>query len=89
MRIISRILLFPITLFLSILTFFLAFILDAGRWLLNIVSGVILIGAIASFFNGETVLGVMALVLAFLFSPYGLPLIAEQLILGLGKIVGK
>lgn len=50
MRIISRILLFPITFFLSILTFFLAFLLDAGIRLLNIVSGVILIGAITLLF---------------------------------------
>lgn len=86
MRFVLRIILFPITLLLTILTFFLTFLLGLGTWLLNIVSGLIVIGAIASFMNGETSLGVIALILAFLFSPYGLPLIAEKLILGIGKI---
>lgn len=89
MRIILRILLFPITLLLTILIFFLAFLMDVGRRILNIVSGLIVIGAIASFINGETSLGVTALVLAFLFSPYGLPLIAEQLISGMSRVTGK
>jgi len=88
MRIILRILLFPTTLLLTILIFFLAFLVDVGRWILNIVSGLIVIGAIASFLNGETSLVVTALVLAFLFSPYGLPLIAEQLILGMSRVTG-
>lgn len=89
MRIILRVLLFPIILLLKILIFFMAFLVDLGRWILNIVSGLITIGAIASFINGETSLGVTALVLAFLFSPYGLPLIAEQLILGMSRVTGK
>jgi hypothetical protein len=48
----------------------------------------IVIGAIASFITGETSLGVIALIIAFLLSPYGLPLIAEKLVFGLGKITG-
>ncbi len=86
MRLILRILLFPITLLLTILTFFLTFILGVGTWILNIFSGLITIGAIACFINGETSLGVTALILAFLFSPYGLPLIAEKLVFGISKI---
>lgn len=86
MKLILRIILFPITLLLTILSYFLTFLLGIGTWLLNIVSGLIIIGAVASFINGETSLGVTALILAFLFSPYGLPLIAEKLVFGIGKI---
>lgn len=36
--------------------------------------------------NGETSLGIMALVLAFLASPYGIPLLAGGLIVWIAKI---
>lgn len=86
MRLILRILLYPIILILTIITFGLTFLLGVGTWILNIISGLIVIGAIASFITGEATLGFIALLLAFLFSPYGLPLIAEKLVFGLGKI---
>ncbi len=88
MRLILRILLFPIILLLTIFTFILTFLLGIGTWLLNIISGLIVLGAIASFVTGETSLGVITLIIAFLLSPYGLPLIAEKLVFGLGKITG-
>lgn len=55
MRLILRILLFPITLLLTIFTFLLTFLLGVGTWLLNIISGLIVIGAIASFITHETI----------------------------------
>ena len=88
MRLILRILLFLFTLLLTIFTFLLTFLLGVGTWLLNIISGLIVIGAIASFITGEISLGVIALILAFLVSPYGLPMKAEKLVFGLGKITG-
>lgn len=81
MRLILKIILFPISLILSILKYILLFVLNVGTWILNIISGLIAIGAIASFINGETELGIIAVVLALLFSPYGLPYIASKLVI--------
>lgn len=86
MRIILKILLFPISLILTVLKYILLFMLNVGTWLLNIVSILIAFGAIASFIGGETGLGMVALVLAFLFSPYGLPFVAGKIIIGIEKI---
>ena len=86
MRLILKIILFPISLILSILKYILLFVLNVGTWILNIISGLIAIGAIASFINGETELGIIAVVLALLFSPYGLPYIASKLILGIESL---
>lgn len=86
MRLILKIILFPISLILSILKYILLFVLNVGTWILNIISGLIAIGAIASFINGETELGIIAVVLALLFSPYGLPYIASKLIVGIESL---
>ena len=42
--------------------------------------------AIASFINGEIELGIIAVVLARLFSPYGLPYKASKLIIGIESL---
>lgn len=65
---------------ITVFTFLLTFLLGVGTWLLNIISGLIVLGVIASFITGETSLGGIALILAFLLSSYGLPLIAEKLV---------
>ncbi len=75
MRIILKILLLPIRLALGIITLFLEFILGIGTFLLNLVSIFCIFGALASFINGEVGLGIWGLVMAFLFSPYGIPMI--------------
>ncbi len=86
MRIILKILLFPITLILNIITLFLQFILGIGTFLLNLVSIFCILGALASFFNGEVGLGIWGLVIAFLFSPYGIPMIGAAMIGFIGGI---
>lgn len=86
MRSILKIILFPISLILSAFRQILLFVLNVGAWILNLISFLIVIGAIASFFNGETALGITALVLAFLFSPYGLPFIAGKIIIGIETV---
>ena len=86
MRLILKIILFPISLILSLLKYILLFVLNVGTWILNIISGLIAIGAVASFINGETQLGITAVILALLLSPYGLPYIASKLIIGIESL---
>lgn len=80
MRWVLKIALFPISLALSLLTAFLTFILGIGTALLHILMVFCVFGAIASFINKETALGIEALVIAFIFSPYGIPLVGVSVI---------
>lgn len=80
MRWILKIILFPISLVLSILTAFLTFLLGIGTALLHIVMVFCIFGAIASFIQGEVGIGISGLVIGFLFSPYGLPMIGATVI---------
>lgn len=88
MRWIFKITLFPISVILSILIYLLAFILGIGTWVFNIISTLLVLGAIASFVTNEISLGIIALVLALLCSPIGLPKIGEKLVLLLGRLNG-
>ena len=80
MRWILKIILFPISLVLSILTAFLTFLLGIGTALLYIVMVFCIFGALASFIQGEVGIGISGLVIGFLFSPYGLPMIGATVI---------
>lgn len=77
-RWIIKIILFPISLLLSILTAFLTFLLSIGTTLLYLLMVFCIFGALASFIQGEVGIGISGLVIGFLFSPYGLPMIGEQ-----------
>ena len=80
MRFILKVILFPISLILSILTAFLTFLLGIGTALLYIVMIFCIFGALASFVQGEIGIGISGLVIGFLFSPYGLPMIGATVI---------
>ena len=80
MRWILKIILFPISLVLSILTAFLTFLLGIGTALLYIVMVFCIFGALASFIRGEIGIGISGLIIGFLFSPYGFPMIGETVI---------
>ena len=80
LRLIIKILLFPISLLLSILIAFLTFLLSIGTVLLYFLMILCVVGAIASFIQNKTLLGIEALFLGFLFSPYGLPMLGESII---------
>ena len=75
-----RWILFPISLVLSILTAFLTFLLGIGTALLYIVMVFCIFGTIASLIRGEIGIGISGLVIGFLFSPYGLPMIGATVI---------
>lgn len=83
-----KLILFPISLVLSVLIYLLAFMLGIGTWVFNIISTLLVLGAIASFVTNEISLGIIALVLALLCSPIGLPKIGEKLVLLLGRLNG-
>lgn len=74
------IILFPISLVLSILIAFLTFLLGIGTALLHIVMVFCIFGVLASFIRGEVGIGISVLVIGFLFSPYGLPMIGATVI---------
>lgn len=80
MRWILKIILFPISLVLGVLTAFLKFLLGIGTALLYIVMLFCIFGALASFIQGEVGTGISGLIIGFLFSPYGLPMIGATVI---------
>ena len=81
MRILLKILLFPITLILTVLILFFDFICLFSTAVLSILSFVVLMIALGTIFIlRETSEGIKAIVLAYLISPYGIPLFAAWLI---------
>ena len=80
MRWIIKIILFPISLSLSILTAFLTFILGIGTTILYFLMLMCIVAAIGSFMQKEVAIGIEALVLGFLLSPYGIPMVGEAVI---------
>ena len=80
MKWIIKILLFPISLLLSILIAFMTFLLSIGTVLLYFLMILCVVGAMASFIQNKTLLGIEALFLGFLFSPYGISMVVEAVI---------
>ena len=77
---ILKIILFPISPVLGVLTAFLKFLRGIGTSLLYIIVLLCIFGAIASFVQGEVGTGISGLIIGFLFSPYGLPMIGATVI---------
>ena len=81
MRWILKIILFPISLLLSILTAFLTFLLSVGTAILYLLMLMCVFAAIGSFFMlHDTKAAIEALILGFLLSPYGIPMIGATVI---------
>ena len=80
MRWIIKIILFPISLLLSILTAFLTFILGIGTTILYFLMLMCIVAAIGSFMQKDILLGIEALVLGVLLSPYGVPMVGAVVI---------
>lgn len=76
MRAVLKIILFPISIFLSVLTAILKFIHGIGSTILYILMIFCILGALACFVQKDTTTGIQALIIVFLVSPYGLPLVA-------------
>lgn len=75
-----KIVLFPISFVLSILTAYLTFLLGIGTALLYLLMMFCIFGAIASFLQKEVTTGIEALIIGFLVSPYGVPMIGATVI---------
>lgn len=80
MRWIIKIILFPISLALSILTAFLIFLLAIGTTILYLLMMFCIFGAIASFLQKEVTIGIEALIIGFLVSPYGILMVGATVI---------
>ncbi|WAW15362.1 CD1845 family protein [Peptostreptococcus equinus] len=80
MRWILKIILFPISLVLSILTAFLTFLVGIGTTILYLLMLMCIVAAIGSFVQKDVSLGIEALVLSFLLSPYGIPMVGAAVI---------
>lgn len=80
MRWIIKIILFPINLLLSILTAFLTFILGIGTTILYFLMLMCIVAAIGSFMQKDVSLGIEALIIGFLVSPYGIPMVGATVI---------
>ena len=80
MRWIIKIILFPVSLLLSIFTASLTFLLGVGTTILYFLMLMCIIAAIGSFMQKEVSLGIEALILGFLLSPYGIPMVGAAII---------
>lgn len=80
MRWAIRVVLFPVTMILSVLIAFLEFISSIGIMFLGLLCSFTLIAAIACFIRQEFNMGIEALILSFIFSPFGLPRIVLWLL---------
>lgn len=80
MRWMIKIVLFPISLILKIMTVFLAFVLSIGTGILYLLMMFCIFGAIAAFLQKEVTIGIEALIIGFLVSPYGVPMIGAAVI---------
>lgn len=80
MKKVLKVLYFPIKLIIDVFINFLTFLLSVTSGILFIIMLILIFGAIASFINHETKLGVFALIFAFLISPVGLPLFVVKIL---------
>ena len=90
MRWILKIILFPISLVLSILTAFLTFLLAIGTTILYLLMLMCILVGVVSLFQKDFSIGIEALIIGFLLSPYGIPMIGEAVIAflqGITKVI--
>ena len=80
MRWIIKIILFLISLVLSILTAFLTFLLAIGTTILYLLMLMCILVGVVSLFQKDFSIGIEALIIGFLLSPYGIPMIGEAVI---------
>ncbi|AXI26800.1 MULTISPECIES: CD1845 family protein [Gemella] len=80
MRWILKIILFPISLVLSILTAFLTFLLAIGTTILYLLMLMCVVVGIVSLFQKDFSIGIEALILDFLLSPYGISMVGAAII---------
>ena len=80
MRWIIKIILFPISLMLSILTAFLTFLLAIGTTILYLLMLMCVVVGVVLLVQKDFSLGIEALIVGFLLSPYGIPMVGAAVI---------
>lgn len=88
MKIVLRILLFPITMTLRLMLGITAFITTIAGSILGLTVSLFAVLGILSFCTGYWQNGIAFFVLALLVSPVGLPMIADLLLDGIDKVLG-
>ena len=76
MRLIFKILAAPLVVVLAVGTAALAFLCGVAEWLLEIISGLIVLLALLAFWDKQFANGGILLLIAFVCSPLGLPAVA-------------
>lgn len=84
MRLIFKLLAFPFVLVTGLLYLVCKFLLIASGAVLGILSGIVFLASLVLFFTAGVWAGLAWLVIAFLISPYGLPMAAAWLVGMLG-----
>ena len=79
-RWIIKIILFPISLLLSILTAFLTFLLGIGTMILYLLMLMCVVVWVVSLLQKDFSIGIEALILGFLLSPYVIPMVGATVI---------
>lgn len=80
MRLILKLFALPVMLVLTVVIGVLLLLLNVGAWILGLASGVMGIVGVALIFKSQFVGAALYLVIAFLISPYGIPMAAAWLI---------
>ena len=80
MRLIFKLLAFPLVLVTGLLYLVCKFLVIASGAVLGILSGIVFLASLVLFFTAGVWAGLAWLVIAFLISPYGLPMAAAWLV---------
>ena len=85
MRLIFKLLAFPFVLVTGLLYLVCKFLVIASGAVLGILSGIVFLASLVLFFTAGVWAGLAWLVIAFLISPYGLPMAAAWLVGMIGR----
>ena len=89
MKLILKIFTAPVTLLISLFVWLCAGLISCSAIVFKIVSALLTLAALAVLFLSSVRNGIILLVLAFLVSPVGLPLLAVKLLGGLQSLNGR
>ena len=80
LKFLLRVFLSPFMLVLTLIQLILTFIIGLASWLLSIAATIFFIVAIFVFFSEGIKAGISILIIAWLISPYGVPLFAQWIV---------
>lgn len=86
MKLMLKILAAPLVAVLAISTYLFAFLLNLSARLFGIISTLLALLSIIEFLTKQTINGIIVMVIAFLVSPMGLPMLAAHLLGAMQKL---